>query len=265
MGNIATHLLGLVQNDNRPVCLDDIDRPPGAKFITLRVNNSGFLALAVFLQGRCKGLGVDDHDIDAGTGREIVQLVQVRTVVDEEPSLFAVMLHKVVSGNLKRFLNAFTDSNTGHHHDKLAPAVTLVQLEHSLDVHISLAGASLHLDIQRTSTQVLHKASGHLDVVLVLQLLNILQKLFVRQFHHLVLITGIAVQIQHFTEFILSKNAHLLIGFLLAKIPDIANLIIVTLPVEYACNRFNGIGLILLYLKVKFHSSTPTIFSPYYL
>ncbi len=33
-----------------------------------------------------------------------------------------------------------------YHHDKLAPAVVLVQLEHGLDVGVGLAHAGLHLD-----------------------------------------------------------------------------------------------------------------------
>ena len=174
LGHITAHFLGFVQNDDGAVCGNDINGSTGAEFIALGIDDSGFLTLAVFLQRRSKSLRVDNHHIDAGTGREIVQLVQIGTVVDKEPGLLAVMLHEVIGSNLKGFLDAFTDGNTGHHNDKLAPAVALVQLEHGLDVHIGLAGTGFHLNIQRTSTQIFYKTGGHLDVLLVLQLLNVL-------------------------------------------------------------------------------------------
>ena len=64
--HIAAHLLRLVQNNDRTVCLDNIDWAARAEFIPLGVDDAGFLALAVLFQRGGKRLRVDDHHIDAG-------------------------------------------------------------------------------------------------------------------------------------------------------------------------------------------------------
>ena len=77
LGNVATHLLGFVQNDDRTVRLDNINRTARTKLISLGVDDSCFLGLAVLFEGGGKCLGIDNHYIDTRTGRKIVQLVQV--------------------------------------------------------------------------------------------------------------------------------------------------------------------------------------------
>ena len=66
--NLTAHFLRLVQNDDRSVRLDNINRTARAELITLGVNNTSFLALAVLFQGRSESLRIDNHDIDAGAG-----------------------------------------------------------------------------------------------------------------------------------------------------------------------------------------------------
>ncbi|CDA63006.1 unknown [Clostridium sp. CAG:169] len=150
--NSSTHFLRFIQNNDRSVCLDNINRTARAKFITLRVNDTGFFTSAIFFQGRSKRLRIDNHYIDAGAGRKIIQLIQVGTVVDEEASLLAVMLHKVISGNFKSLFDTLTNGNRRHNNDEFAPTIFFVQLEHSLDIHIGLTGSGLHFDIKATST-----------------------------------------------------------------------------------------------------------------
>ena len=171
--NGSTHFLRLIQNNDWSVRFDNINRTARAKFITLRINNTGFFASAIFFQRRCKRLRIDNHYIDAGAGRKVIQLIQVRTVVDKETGFLAVMLHKVISGNFKGLLHALTNGNRRHNHNELTPAVPLVQLEHSFDIHIGLTGAGLHFDIKTASAQSLYKCFGLLNIVLALKLLNI--------------------------------------------------------------------------------------------
>lgn len=192
---IAAHFLRLVQDDDRAVCFDNINRAAGAKFIPFGVDDTGFLALAILFQRGGKRLRVDNHHIDAGVGRKVVELVQVGAVVDEEARLFAVILHKMVGGDLKRLFHALTDCNGGNDHNKLTPAVFLVQLEHGFDIDIGFTGSGFHLNVQAAAPHVVYQLRGELDVVLALQRVDVLQKLIIGKRHSLVFITGIAQQI----------------------------------------------------------------------
>ena len=191
LSHFTTHFLRLVQNQNRTVGLNDINRSAGPKFITFGIDDSRFLALAILLQRGRKRLGIDNHDIDPGTLGEIIQLVQIGAVINEEPCLFAVVFHKVVCGNLKGFFDSLPDCNGRHHHNKLAPAVLLVQLEHGFDIHIGFTGTGFHLDIQAATSQLLHQLRGEFDVVLTLDFLDIGKQLLIGQRHSLVLVAGI--------------------------------------------------------------------------
>ena len=116
-------------------------------------------------------------------------MVQVGAVINEETRLFAVILHKMVGGDLKRLFHALTDRNGGNDHNKLTPAVLLVQLEHRFDVDIGFTGAGFHLNVQAAAPHVVYQLRRELDVVLALQRVNVLQKLIIRQRHSLVFIT----------------------------------------------------------------------------
>ncbi len=58
----SLHLLRLIQNQDRSVRLDHIDRLPRLKIIQLFINPPGVLP------GRVERLHVDDHHVDAGLG-----------------------------------------------------------------------------------------------------------------------------------------------------------------------------------------------------
>ena len=154
---VAPHFLRLVKNDNRSVCLDNVDRTTGCKLITLGIDNSRFLALAVLFQRGCKRLRVDDHDVNTGARRETVELVEVCTVIDEESRLFAIVLHEVLRGNLKGLLYALADCDGRNNYDKLAPTVTLVKLKHRFDINVGFTGTGFHFHVKRTTTKIGHK------------------------------------------------------------------------------------------------------------
>ena len=154
---VAPHFLRLVKNDNRSVCLDNVDRTTGCKLVTLGIDNSRFLALAILFERGCKRLRVDNHDVNAGARRKAVELVEVCTVIDEESRLFAIVLHEVLRGYLKGLLNTLADRDGRNNYDKLAPTVTLVELKHSFDVNVGFTGTGFHFHVKSTSAEIGHK------------------------------------------------------------------------------------------------------------
>lgn len=49
---------------------------------------------------------------------------------------------------LEGLIDAFSNGNAGHDHDKLAPTIVLVQLIHGLDVGVGFTDTGLHLNGQ---------------------------------------------------------------------------------------------------------------------
>ena len=72
----------------------------------------------------------------------------------------------MVCGDFKGLLHALTNRNGRDDHDKLAPAVFFVQLEHRFDVDIRLARAGFHFNIKAAMPKVFDKGSGELDIIL---------------------------------------------------------------------------------------------------
>ena len=249
--NLAAHFLRLVKNDDRSVRLYNINRTARAELITLGVNNAGLLAFPVLFQGRGESLGIDNHDIYAGAGGEVVKLVKVRTVVDEEASLLVVLLHKVVGSHFKGFFDTLTDSNARHNDNELTPAVTLVQFKHGLDIDIGFTRAGLHLNIKRAAPDVTNELIRGLDIVLALYGTDVFKQLSVGQLDSFILIAGVTHNI--IVIIIEHGELHLLICLGLAQVTDICSPIVVRLPVKHTDNRIYGFGLILLYLKIKLH------------
>ena len=79
----------------------------------------------------------------------------------------------MIRSNFKSLFDTLTNGNRRHNHNEFTPAVLLVQLEHSLDIHIGLTGSGLHFDIKAASAQILYQFFGLLDIVLALKLLNV--------------------------------------------------------------------------------------------
>ena len=143
----AAHFLGLVQNDDRTVGLDNVNRLSASKVIQFRANTSGILP------SRIEGLDVDNHDIDIRALAEVVNLRQVFGIVNKETCLLAIVLHEVILHGLKAFADTFPDSDGGNNHYELTPAVLLIQLEHGFDVNIGLSRTCFHFHIQGAGTQ----------------------------------------------------------------------------------------------------------------
>ena len=254
--HVAAHLLRLVHDDDRAICGNDVNRAAALKLVALRVDDARFLAPAILFQRSGEGLRVDNHHIDAAVGRKAVQLVQVGAGIDEEPRLFPVMLHEMVNGDLEGLLHALANGDGRHDHDELAPAIALVQLEHGLDVDIRLARSGFHFHVQRTASQPLRKGSGLINLVVLLHVADVFQQLFVGQLQHFVQIAGIVYFIHR--NLIRRKQAYLLIHrrehrLYLAQIAAIGHAIGIGLSFERPYNAVNGVGLVLLYLKSKFH------------
>ena len=173
------------------------------------------------------------------------------------------MLHKMVCGDLKGLLHALTDRNGGNDHDELAPAVLLVQLEHRLDIDIGFARAGFHFNIKAATPQVFDEGSRELDIVLILQSLNVVQKLLVGKLNGFILVAGIAstIYISKSKLFIRRDKRHLhilgkeyVICSLRPHVTDIADFVVEALPLKDTHNGINRIGLVLLYFEIEFHS-----------
>ena len=165
------------------------------------------------------------------------------------------MLHKVVCGDFKGLLHALTDRNGGNDHDKLAPAVLLVQLEHRLDIDIGFARAGFHFNIKAATPQVFDKGSRELNIVLTLQGLNVVQKLLIGKLYRFIFITGIVQWVDDFKLLIGHTEGHLIrLRFDLTPVTDIADLIVKALPLKDTHNGIHRISLVLLYFEIKLHA-----------
>ena len=196
-GVLFAHLLRLIQNQDRTVGCDDVNRAAGTELVPLGVDNTRrSISLAAFhvlvlVHGGGKRLCVDDHNIDPGVAGERIQLIQVAAVVDKKPCFFTVALHKVIGGDLKGFFHAFTDGDTRHNNDKFAPSIPFVQLKHGLDVNVCLSRSGFHLNIQRTPAQRCYQLVRLMDVYFCLQCADVLKQLLVGQLECFVLKAGI--------------------------------------------------------------------------
>ena len=73
---------------------------------------------------------------------------EARAVVDKVLHTLPIFFGKVVCHRVQTLHHAFSYRHTGHHDDKLCPAIVFVELIHRLDVSVGLSRASLHLDAQ---------------------------------------------------------------------------------------------------------------------
>ena len=170
------------------------------------------------------------------------------------------MLHKVVCGDFEGLLYALTDRNRRNDHNKLAPAVLLVQLEHRLDIDIGFARAGFHFNIKAATPQVFDKGSRELNIVLTLQGLNVVQKLLIGKLYRFIFITGIVQRVNDFKLLIGHSDGHLIrLRFHLAPVTDIADLVVKALPLKDTHNGINRIGLVLLYFEIKLHQVSPRL------
>ena len=88
-------LLRLVDDHDRAVGADDIDRAAGLEVIEFVVD------APVVLAGGVEGLDVDDHHLHPGIGAEPLQLVQLGRVVHERTRFGAIELLEVLGGHVE--------------------------------------------------------------------------------------------------------------------------------------------------------------------
>ena len=143
----ATHFLWLIQDNNRAVCFDDVDRSAAAEIIQLCTDTT-----CIFTTG-IECLNIDDHDVDICALAVIIDIRQILGVVNEETSFLAIIFHEVLLHGFKALLDTFTDCNTWNYYDELAPTIQLIQLKHGLDVNIGFTGTGFHFNIKRAYTQ----------------------------------------------------------------------------------------------------------------
>ena len=91
-GFVGANLLRLVDDDDRPVRLDNVDGLAGLEVV------QDVIDTPLVLAGRVERLDVDDHHLHPGVRAEPLQLVELRRVVDERSGLGAVCLLKVLRG-----------------------------------------------------------------------------------------------------------------------------------------------------------------------
>ena len=203
-------------------------------------------------------MGVDDHHADVVALREGVDVVEAAAVVDEVAGLFAVLLHEVIYRDVEALLHTLSDSDAWNHHDKLGPAILLVQFEHGLDIDVSLSRTGFHLHVELAGSEFLTEFFILMDVVLCLNLSDVVKESHLIHGKAVVLITqviagiiaiGKDICLNEFDVMLLAVNH---IQFSL--IHPVFQVGLVGLPLEDVDDALHGIGLILLYLKLQFHN-----------
>ena len=253
----TSHLLRFIQNDDRVVGSKNGNRLSGTELITFGVDDACRLVLGSFLHG-VESLGIDNHHADVVALREGVDVVEAAAVVYEVASLFAVLLHEVIYRDVEAFLHSLSDSNAWNHHDKLGPAILLVQFEHGLDIDVCLSRTGFHLHVELAGSEFLTEFFILMDVVLGLNLSDVVEESHLIHSKAIVLITqtiagiiaiGKDICLNDFDVMLLAVHH---IQFSL--IHPVFQVGLVGLPLEDVDDALHGIGLILLYLKLQFHN-----------
>ena len=241
LGSGALHLLRFIHDDDWTVGGYDINRTARAKFITLRVDDAALLAAATLFEGSGKSLSIDDHDGYSAVLRELVELIEIRAVVDKPTGFLAVMLHEVVFEHTERLSHALADGDARHNDDELAPAILFVEFKHRFDIDVGLACAGLHFDVEIHHTVAGGKSGARHDLVSNLHFADIGEKLFLVKFN-----IGIAV-----ARFLVFREKRPL-----GNLADIAAIVFratLRLTSEHIHRILDSLRLIPLYLKLKLH------------
>ena len=78
--------------------------------------------------------------------------------------------------NVEALLHTLSDSDAWNHHDKLGPAILLVQFEHGLDIDVCLSRTGFHLHIELAGSEFLTEFFILMDVVLCLNLSDVVKE-----------------------------------------------------------------------------------------
>ena len=235
----AAHFLRLIKDNNRTVRLDNVNWFSAAEVIQFRADTPCILSTGI------ESLNVYNHDVDICTLAEVINLRQILRIVHEETSLLAVIFHKVILHGLKTLADALSDSNARHDHDKLAPAVLLVQFKHGLYIDVGLTRSSLHLHVKGAGA----KSSGRygfrqLDIIASLNPAYIIKKLSGIKLH-----TGIG---KAHIQFFFWNHPVCYVSFNL-HISAVGEAIVERLTCKHTYYAFYSLGLVRLYGKFEFH------------
>ncbi len=83
------------------------------EIVQLLIDAAGVLSAGV------ERLDIDDHDVDVGVGRKLLQMVELLGVVDEVPHAAAVLLKEMFRRDLERLRDALADRDGGYDHNEL--------------------------------------------------------------------------------------------------------------------------------------------------
>ena len=177
--SVAVHALRLVDDDDRPRRLHELDGLAPGELVALLVDDVALLLCLGAGEVLAEGVDVDDEDLQRVAGGELAQPVHLLGVVDEVlEGQVVVERAEVLGGDLDVLEHAFADRDAGHDDDELLEAVAPRQLEDRAQVDVGLARAGLHLHREvRAAARLVGWAVeelprlqrgcrvGHLDVV----------------------------------------------------------------------------------------------------
>ena len=140
-------------------------------------------------------------------------------------------------------IDTFANRLTRHNNYELTPAIPLVEFEHGLEIHVSLACTRFHIEAASFYAG-LYDACRALDVADILRLVDVCEQFAFGKFDIVV------------TEacFILIEYVYLTLA--LAQVTAINGIVIARLLRKNIHGIFDGIALVLLNLELEFHLFT---------
>ena len=240
--SLSLHFLRLVHYYNRIIGSYHVNRLSASELVTFRIDNTAFLASSTLFHRSRKCLCIYNHHVKPCIRRKAVKLRKVRTVIHKPAGLFAVMFHKMLLKHIETLCHTLTNSYARHNNNKLAPTITLVQFEHSFDIHVCLTGSCFHLYVEVHRSHTLYQSRRRSNIIKVLHRVDITQQLSYVEFH--LTVTVSQIKFVTFIGFPLIVPSH---------VTTIACYIIRRLSGKNSHCIFHRFSLICLYLKVEFH------------
>ena len=145
--SVRVHALRLVDDDDGPRRLHELDRLAAGELVALLVDDVALLLVLGAGEVLAEGVDVDDENLQRVAGGELPQPVDPLRVVDEVLERQVVVERaEMLGGDLDVLQHAFADGNARHNDDELLEAVAPRQLEDRSQINVGLACAGLHLD-----------------------------------------------------------------------------------------------------------------------
>ncbi len=246
---VASHLLRLVEDDDRVVCGKHGDWFAGAELISLAIYYTGCLVFCSFFY--CvESLSVDNHHANVVRLREGIDVVETAAVINKITCLFAVLLHEVVYGDVETLLHSFADGYTRYDYDKFCPTIMLVQFKHGLDIDVGLSCSCFHLHVELAGAKLAAEFFVQVDIVLCLHLVDVVEERQSIDNETVVLIPQAVVVIGEGGLHHLAVVCLAIHDIHLSLVHSIRQVGLVGLSLKHVHHAIDGIGLVLLYLKL---------------